>query len=286
MLYQLLKRELARHFSPKRARSGTHPEPPGATSAPGASVPRKELENPIRDDASYESLFLRHDGRLLDKWSHYFEIYDRHFRRFRNRHVKVLEIGVSHGGSLQPLRRLLGPQAVVVGVDIDPRCARYAETGIRIEIGDQSNPAFWAAFFEKNGSFDIILDDGSHLNPHMIITFGSAWPFLNDGGIILFEDCHTSYWADCQGGLRAKGSFIEFSKDRIDDLNAFWLPDTASLAPGRLTHELGSISYYDSIVVFEKRLRAGPPQRRVAGVPSRDLTPLEEQAFAGAWVRP
>lgn len=283
MLYQLLRRELARLFGAKRAGSGTRADPSGAAAATGAA--RKLSENSIAKDTSYEALFLGHDGRLIDKWSHYFEIYDRHLAQFRNRPVKVLEIGVYHGGSLQLLRRFLGPQAAVVGIDIDARCAGYAEPGIRIEIGDQSNPAFWAAFFEKNGPFDLILDDGSHLNPHMIITFNSAWPFLNDGGILMFEDCHTSYWAECQGGLRAKGSFIEFAKDRIDDLNAFWSHDAASLSPGRLTHELGSVSYYDSIVVFQKRVRGGPPRRRVAGTPSRELTPLEEQAFAGAWVR-
>jgi hypothetical protein len=196
--------------------------------------------------------------------------------------VKVLEIGVYHGGSLQLLRRFLGPQAEIVGIDIDPRCVDYAEPGIRIEIGDQSSPEFWAAFFERYGSFDIIVDDGSHVNPHMITTFTSVWPFLSDGGILLFEDCHTSYLKAAGGGLRAKGSFIEFSKDRIDDLNGLWGRDPSAPATSRLTYELGSISYYDSVVVFEKRVRTGPPRRTVAGTPSRELTSIEQETIAAA----
>jgi hypothetical protein len=252
-------RELARHFGGGR---GGSRKPPGG-------------------DASYEALFLGHDGRLADKWAHYFEIYDRHLQPFRNRPVKVLEIGVYHGGSLQLLRRFLGSRADIVGVDIDPRCADYAEPGIRIEIGDQSSPGFWAAFFARNGAFDIIVDDGSHVNPHMITTFTSVWPFLNDGGILLFEDCHTSYLEAAGGGLRAPGSFIEFSKDRIDDLNGLWGRDPTA-PTNRLTYELGSISYYDSVVVFEKRVRTGPPRRIVIGTPSRELTPLEQQTIDAA----
>ena len=46
-----------------------------------------------------------HTGRRLNKWKHYFEIYDRHFSRFRGREISVLEIGVADGGSLDICRR-------------------------------------------------------------------------------------------------------------------------------------------------------------------------------------
>ena len=46
-------------------------------------------------------IFYSHDGRLAHKWDHYHGIYDRHLARFRGTPLKFLEIGVSHGGSLQ-----------------------------------------------------------------------------------------------------------------------------------------------------------------------------------------
>src|SRR6266567_1677704 len=52
-------------------------------------------ENPL---AEY---FFNNPGRLIHKWHHYFEIYHRHFARFRGRSPVVVEIGVFHGGSLQ-----------------------------------------------------------------------------------------------------------------------------------------------------------------------------------------
>ena len=48
-----------------------------------------------------EKYFAKNTGRLIHKWKHYFEIYDRHFSRFRGSNVHVVEFGVSHGGSLR-----------------------------------------------------------------------------------------------------------------------------------------------------------------------------------------
>ena len=47
-----------------------------------------------------EKYFMNNTGNLINKWKHYFDIYDRHFKRFRNKDIHVLEIGVYHGGSL------------------------------------------------------------------------------------------------------------------------------------------------------------------------------------------
>lgn len=41
-----------------------------------------------------QKYFESNKGRLIDKWLHYFEIYDRYFNRFKNTNVNVLEIGV------------------------------------------------------------------------------------------------------------------------------------------------------------------------------------------------
>ena len=44
--------------------------------------------------------FLRNTAKVLHKWVHYFDIYEKHFERFRGKSPVVLEIGVSGGGSL------------------------------------------------------------------------------------------------------------------------------------------------------------------------------------------
>ena len=48
-------------------------------------------ENPL------EKYFRANTGRLIHKWVHYFDIYHRHFERFRGRQVVIVEFGVSEG---------------------------------------------------------------------------------------------------------------------------------------------------------------------------------------------
>ena len=45
--------------------------------------------------------FESNSGNRIHKWMHYFDIYERHFSRFRGTDVHLLEIGVAHGGKYQ-----------------------------------------------------------------------------------------------------------------------------------------------------------------------------------------
>lgn len=60
-----------------------------------------------------EAFFAQHHGRMIHKWQHYFEIYDRHFSRFRGQAIKLLEFGVSQGGSIQMWRRYFGDRVEI-----------------------------------------------------------------------------------------------------------------------------------------------------------------------------
>ena len=226
---------------------------------------------------TYKQLYLEHEGRLCHKWSSYLDVYESKFSSYRDRPIKLLEIGVYHGGSLQLWKKYFHPESKIIGVDIDPRCLEYTEENIIIENGDQSSPEFWNEFFKRHGKFDIIIDDGSHHNSHQTITFMMAWPNLNDGGIFLVEDLHCSYWANYGGGYKNRLSFIEFTKDRIDDINAFHSKDSNnSFQKNQFTYEIDCISYYDSIVVFEKKEKQEGPFPVARGQWSR--TPSEAEA--------
>jgi SAM-dependent methyltransferase len=194
--------------------------------------------------------FLTNDGRLIHKWKHYFPIYERHLARFANRDVVLVEIGCGEGGSLQMWKRFLGPHARIVGIDVEPRCAAFAEDQIEIRIGDQSDPAFLAGIVAEFGAPDVVIDDGSHVMSHILASFVALYPRLDRNGVYLVEDLHTAYWQEYEGGLRRGGSFIERCKDLIDDLNA----DHARgrLAPTAFTRSTLSMHFYDSVVVFER----------------------------------
>ena len=142
---------------------------------------------------TFRECFYAHKGRLVDKWESYFDIYQKHFAKYQNTEVRVLEIGVSHGGSLQIWKEYFGPKAEIIGLDIDPRCEEYEEDQIQIYTGDQSqlvdSPKLDA--FVHLGPFDIVIDDGSHIKEHQEASFKALWEHTN--GPYLIEDCHSGY---------------------------------------------------------------------------------------------
>lgn len=140
------------------------------------------------------------------------EIYERHFERFRAPRaypVRILELGVSRGGSLQIWRKFFGLEAKIVGVDIDPGCLDRVDADTPVIIGDQSDPAVLAsALLQLGGGVDIVIDDGSHLGRHQIATFEFLYPRLSEDGLYACEDLHCCYWSEFEGGYRTEGTFI------------------------------------------------------------------------------
>jgi hypothetical protein len=88
---------------------------------------------------------------------------------------------------------------------------------------------------------------------------------MTENGVYLCEDLHTSYWKEFGGGLKNPNSFIEFSKNIIDCLNADHLKlnndrynkNNASNLQKHICQTTNSITYYDSVVVLEKYTRNG-----------------------------
>jgi len=204
-----------------------------------------------------EAYFRENEGRSVRKYEHYLEIYDRHFSRFRNREVVVLEIGVLGGGSLQMWKHYFGPQARIYGVDMNPKCRDLEEENIRIFIGSQSDREFLRRLKREVPPIDILIDDGGHTMQQQIITFEEMFGAVKSDGVYLCEDLHTSYWLYFGGGYRRRGTFIEYSKQFIDWLNA-WHSAQKALNPSDFTRSVFSLHYYDSVLVIEKRERTKP----------------------------
>ncbi|MCE7028486.1 class I SAM-dependent methyltransferase [Jiella sp. CBK1P-4] len=194
--------------------------------------------------------FLNNGERRLHKWVHYFDIYERYFDQFRGRAPTILEIGIFGGGSLAMWRDYFGADATILGLDIKPETEKVAGAANRVYIGSQDDPALLDRVLAENPSIDIVIDDGSHVMRHMIATFEHLYPRISPNGVYLVEDTHTCYMSKFDGGLRREGSWMEFVKDRLDDLHATYT--NGELKVSAFTRSTKSISIYDSIAVFEK----------------------------------
>jgi hypothetical protein len=209
--------------------------------------------NRITNMNDLEKYFSENTGNLIHKWKHYFEIYDRHFSRYRNTDVHVVEFGVSHGGSLQMWKDYFGAQAKIYGIDINPNCKPFEEDRIEIFIGDQEDREFLRSLVKAIPRIDILIDDGGHTMKQQIHTFEEMFPYIVEDGIYLCEDLHTSYHQKFGGGFKRADTFIEYSKNFIDYIHAWHSQESGQLSVSDFTRSAHSLHYYDSILVIEKR---------------------------------
>lgn len=206
-----------------------------------------------------ERLVAAHRGHVMNKWKHYFEIYDRHFARFRDCDITLLEIGIAGGGSLEIWRRYFGPRARIVGLDVNPDCKRFESPGTRVFIGSQGDPAFLKKLAAEIGQIDILIDDGSHDYDHQLTTFRSLFGIIRADGLYVCEDLCTSYWVEeFDGGVRKPGTYIEFLKQLIDEMNAWFWREGVEAEAGAVANCVHGMHFYPTLVVIEKRLMEKP----------------------------
>jgi SAM-dependent methyltransferase len=163
---------------------------------------------------NFKDYFLQNDKHLADKWETYLDVYSRLFVPYEDKPVRILEIGVFNGGTLDVLAAYFKNATEIIGVDIDPKCGElvFTDPHIRVVVADIKEA-------EIDGDFDVIIDDGSHICNDVIKTFAAYFPRLNCGGLYIIEDLHTSYWHSFGGGLHTPASSMSFLKRLIDYIN-------------------------------------------------------------------
>jgi hypothetical protein len=297
-LWRFFRYHLARltgsHRTPPMPQAAEIPSPISAVADAGgiALLPDKEIlsENyrrPVRLSTSRRDLDKEEPARnpvfqlwkqqkpRAHKWAHYFEAYHAIFGSRRHQALRILEIGVFQGASLRLWRQYFDdPETVLVGIDIDPTCARFdsSRENVHVRIGSQADEAFLDTITRDFGPFDIIIDDGSHHSSHMIASFNHLFASaLKDEGIYLAEDLHANYWTPWRDTRR---SFLDLCKELMEFMHAHytratlaeWLlesdseSDQLSLDVPVIATMIKEIRVFDSIVAIHKTRREYLPR--------------------------
>ena len=225
---------------------------------------------------SLEELYAAHEGKVSDKWSSYLAEYDRILSDYRDKPVRLLEIGVQNGGSLEIWSRFFPNAQKIVGCDINPDCARlsYKDPRIALVVGDANADEVQATVLRHAPQFDVIIDDGSHRSGDILKSFARYFPCVMDGGLFIAEDLHCSYWEEYEGGLFDPFSSIAFfkcladvanhehwgmEKKPSDVLSGFFEKYGFQMDDGVLQH-VHSIEFVNSMCIIRKRK---PEQNRL-----------------------
>lgn len=228
--------------------------------------------NQKTDAQNLADLYASHRGKVSDKWTIYLNVYEELFRAFRFSRLRLLEIGIQNGGSLEIWGRYFSNATIFVGCDINIACTKleYDNPRIRVVVADANTDDAELAIAAYSDRFDLIIDDGSHRSSDIVRSFVRYFPKLEQGGLFVVEDLHCSYWQEFEGGLLDPWSSMSFLKRLADVINhEHWgmlyrraevlrsfenrygvALDEDSLA------QIHSIEFYNSICVIRKRMRA------------------------------
>lgn len=197
-----------------------------------------------------------------DKWGRHFytPVYEQWFASLRYKPIRLLEIGVGGydrprvgGNSLRMWKRYF-EKGIITGIDLYDK-SLLQENRIHIEKGDQGDALFLQEITRKNGPFDIIIDDGSHVQSHIIASFEALFPLMRSGGIYVIEDTQTSYWPKFEGSTELMDtipSAMNYFIQRVHGVNrSEWLEE---VKPVDIPDQgIGSIGFYHNLIFVVRK---------------------------------
>lgn len=197
-----------------------------------------------------------------DKWNAhwYAQHYERHLGGFRKRsHFNLLEIGIGGnenpeegGNSLRMWKRYF-PRANIYGLDLFDKKA-HEQHRIKTFRGSQNDIVCLQNLAKEIGVLDVIIDDGSHQNEHVLTTFNVLFPLLAEGGVYAVEDAQTSYWPEYGGNnvdLNRTDTIVGYFKSLIDGLNLQEMRNS-NRPRSALDEAITAVHFYHSLIFIEK----------------------------------
>jgi hypothetical protein len=222
-----------------------------------------------------------------DKWGDhwYAQHYNRHFLPLRMKRLTIVEIGVggygdpNDGGASLRLWKRFFPRGKIVGIDIYDKHA-IEEHRIKTYQGRQEDPVFLQGVVAEIGRPDIVIDDGSHRNDHVIATFQVLFPLLKDNGIYVVEDMQTSYlpsFGGRPGRTMGEQTTMGFFRSLTDGLNySEYL--VSGDTPSYLDQHIVSMHFYHNLVFIYKGLNDEASSNRPGDVKSCRSTRASREA--------
>jgi hypothetical protein len=206
----------------------------------------------------------------------YTRYYERIFKPLRKSAVRIVEIGVERGASMKMWQQYFSEAEHVYGIgygnfqktpsqdcDSDAATRVDSKTACTIYKGDQSDIKFLNHFIEKTGgNFDVIIDDGSHVPSHQLVSFETLWSSVKPGGVYIVEDVETNWWKptaqmEVYGySLQNQPNVVEIWKGVIDSVNREFTDGHSKLTDEKpeVYGSVASIEFGQNIIIFHKAL--------------------------------
>ena len=209
----------------------------------------------------------------------YLKHYWRHFGDIRHDTRNFLEVGVQTGASLRMWADFF-PNATIYGVDIDEECKKLEAERTKIYIASSTDAAAMQALArDAGGTFDVIMDDGSHFYRDQIETFKILFPYIKNGGFYAVEDLGVTHGVHRQIAINAFQELVEginyyprgmkgsdYPKvTTFSDVDNYWIKSVVG------------ISFYRYLAIIEKG--RNPEDNIYLNALSKSMSPVSTSVF-------
>jgi|SRR6516164_3069099 8-demethyl-8-(2-methoxy-alpha-L-rhamnosyl)tetracenomycin-C 3'-O-methyltransferase len=207
--------------------------------------------------ATLDELGLQHGTDKSSSEHNYTWIYDRLFTPWRDQPISLLELGIWKGASLAMWDEYFThPGAQIHGIDraITYDSLRFSDR-VCTHVCDQAEipPGL------QDATFDVIIDDASHLSSKTITSFINWWSRLKMHGFYIVEDLMTSYYADnpveadpnpeAQVPNVYGRTAMQWFKRMADQVNAWMIPQDYSVGA---YDDIAAVSFHPNMVIVTK----------------------------------
>jgi hypothetical protein len=128
-----------------------------------------------------------------DKGHGFAKFYETHLNQFKDKKINILEIGSYSGASAAAFVKFF-PNANIYCLDINLLNFKYSSKKIHVYGMNSSNQKMMLNFLSKINfvelikNFDVIIDDGSHIQSDQLISLNFFYKYVAMGGFYIIED--------------------------------------------------------------------------------------------------
>jgi trans-aconitate methyltransferase len=182
----------------------------------------------MHDENNYPSLCDLLSKYKTDKNTRhsYGPVYEDLLAPYREVAKNVLEIGVDKGASMEVWREYF-VNATITGIDnnpisLPPSRVKDVSRMKFYKLHQASSASLKAFAINHYQQFDIIIDDGSHVPRHQLMTRDILWDALKPGGLMVIEDIQNTRALILLRNFRPEIVDVRAVKGRYDDVLAIF----------------------------------------------------------------
>lgn len=169
--------------------------------------------------------FLGHSGTDKNTTHSYIESYEGLFKKFKDRKINFLEIGIHYGGSIilwQEFFKNSKLDFVDIVNNINPNIFAKISNNCKLHFVDAYSDEN-VKVITDNKKYDIMIDDGPHTLESQMSFIEKYLPYLNVGGVMVIEDVQNISHVDnfielLPEGYTYKVLDLRNIKNRYDDI--------------------------------------------------------------------